>query len=379
MRRWVRRPFGAALVSLFLILGPAGQAAAARPAETAKVDAATSAGLVDLARSYLSQRTAALAAGADPSVASLGNQVASASESLLAQQRTAVAELRTSRDLLAEWGVAYPAGETVIRQHRLTVQGTVALLDVEEFTTLTYAKIKGDEPEYTAFAVDRQFTFALRPDGRWVLDGERRLNDGPAPVNEPTGAAPDAVRAALRAMPAVTTTSSPKVTRRTGPGVQDFTVQYDYGAMARYAETYWDNYNSAYRTFADVGGDCTNFISQAMRAGGWADDTGWYRSAENWWYNDLNETWSWVNVSYWHDFAAVHSGRTSILGSPSYMGLADVLQMDFTNDGSKDHTMIASYIGSEPYLTYHTNDTYRRSLAELTSKYPSARWLPHRT
>jgi len=62
------------------------------------------------------------------------------------------------------------------------------------------------------------------------------------------------------------------------------------------------------------------------------------------------------------------------------MLLADVLQADFTNDTSKDHTMIVSYRSStQPYLTYHTTDTFRRSLSSLKLAYPSARWIPHRT
>ncbi|WP_165944378.1 amidase domain-containing protein [Micromonospora sp. KC213] len=66
-----------------------------------------------------------------------------------------------------------------------------------------------------------------------------------------------------------------------------------------------------YRSFNDVGGDRGNFASQALRAGGWGDDLGWYRSAESWWYNSSNETWSWINVNYWASFAYTHSRRVN--------------------------------------------------------------------
>ena len=64
------------------------------------------------------------------------------------------------------------------------------------------------------------------------------------------------------------------------------------------------------------------------------------------------------------------------------MWLADVLQVDFTNNGSKNHAMIVTYVATStwtPYLTYHSTDTLNRSLSSLISQYPGARWYPHRT
>jgi hypothetical protein len=43
-------------------------------------------------------------------------------------------------------------------------------------------------------------------------------------------------------------------------------ASYNYSAMAAYAVKYVYNYNPAYCSFP---ADCTNFISQAMIAGGW--------------------------------------------------------------------------------------------------------------
>jgi len=367
-----------AFLSAALALGlaaPPGVASATAD-ETATLAAATEAGLVGIAEAVLRQRTAAMLPDSAAAALNepLANTLAKASESLTATQAAAVTELHARRDALAEWGEAYTAGETGIRGHQLTVNGKTAVLDVEEFTKLYYAKVTGLEPEFTAFAAHRRFVFAREADGGWVLESESRLEDGPAPINEATGAQPAEMKAALAAEPETGAAADPKRV-----SAQDATVQYNYGAMAAYAETYWDNYNSGYRTFSDVGGDCTNFVSQVMRAGGWSDASGYYRDAHYWWYNFLNQTWSWINVNYWHDFAAVYSGRTYILGSPDYMGLADVLQVDFTYNGSKDHSMVVSYNGSQPYLTYHTTDTYRRSLSSLKSSYPSARWVPHRT
>src|SRR5450759_6009871 len=43
---------------------------------------------------------------------------------------------------------------------------------------------------------------------------------------------------------------------------------YNGAAAAAYADTYWQNYNPAWPSFANSGGDCTNFVSPALYAGG---------------------------------------------------------------------------------------------------------------
>jgi hypothetical protein len=63
------------------------------------------------------------------------------------------------------------------------------------------------------------------------------------------------------------------------------------------------------------------------------------------------------------------------------MDVGDVLQMDFDKDGSKDHTMIVSYRSSQgvPYLTYHSTNTYRRSVASIIASYPNSAYYAYRT
>ena len=116
-----------------------------------------------------------------------------------------------------------------------------------------------------------------------------------------------------------------------------------------------------------------------MRAGGWSDVTGWYRSPEHWWYTTANQTWSWLNVGLWYEFAAVHSRRTRLLGHPRELRVGDVLQADFHNDGAKDHSMIVSHYAGQPMLTYHSNDVFLKPLSQLLKDYPRGRWLSHRT
>ena len=98
-----------------------------------------------------------------------------------------------------------------------------------------------------------------------------------------------------------------------------------------YADTWAGNaddanrHNPAYGYFGDGGGDCTNFASQVMRAGGFKDVGNgiddWHRGdIDDWYYNnglhfpknDRSNTWSVAQDNY--DFLTQHSGRGDLAG-----------------------------------------------------------------
>lgn len=59
-------------------------------------------------------------------------------------------------------------------------------------------------------------------------------------------------------------------------------------AIIQYISYYALTPNKQYRDYSQQGnrgGDCTNFVSQAMKAGGWSSEQGFYRDATNWWYD----------------------------------------------------------------------------------------------
>ncbi len=55
--------------------------------------------------------------------------------------------------------------------------------------------------------------------------------------------------------------------------------------------------------------------------------------------------------------------------------------MDFDKDGSKDHSMIVTSRNSQgvPYVTYHSTNTYNRSVASIIASYPNAAYYAYRT
>lgn len=118
-----------------------------------------------------------------------------------------------------------------------------------------------------------------------------------------------------------------------------------------------------------------------MSAAGWSYVKGLDRqNPENWWYNTIpfTQTYSWTGVGYLYDFATVYSKSTAILNDPLLLYSGEVLQVDFENNDTKDHSMIVTGKSStDIYLTYHTRDVLNRSYASLCSAYPNAKWYPH--
>lgn len=57
---------------------------------------------------------------------------------------------------------------------------------------------------------------------------------------------------------------------------------FDFSKAIEYAETYALTYNSQYESFNDSGGDCTNFVSQALHYGGIKKTSSWKPYSNQW-------------------------------------------------------------------------------------------------
>lgn len=282
---------------------------------------------------------------------------------------------------LAELGEVYTGFATDVRLVNTHKVKDKLLLRIEETTKLYYARVSGDEPPFTEFQVERVFVFKKTAHIGWILEDVQYKGEGLAPINE---VIEDDEAVTALARPKFPTSDAPidssllqtrKATEMFDQEDVSTVSAINYSAMADYATRYVFNYNPAYRSFS---ADCTNFISQAMYAGGWTMVYGFYTSNSAWWYNWLNQSRTWAGAHNWYFFAR-GSGRTSYLSNVWYMRLAHVLQMDFTRDGQIDHTMIVTMVGtSDLYLTYHSTNTLNRSLRSIIAQYPSAWYYAHK-
>jgi len=153
---------------------------------------------------------------------------------------------------------------------------------------------------------------------------------------------------------------------------------YNRYAADNYAETYAINPNPAYRYFS--GADCTNFVSQALYAGG-LTETGKYQYWDDYaWYYDwgyrpgYSNTWTVANELY--DFLD-KSGRADRVSvdHPYYpkFQVGDIIQADWNNDGHWNHSMIITGIiisDDDLLMSYHTSNTKNKRLSSIISENP---------
>lgn len=156
------------------------------------------------------------------------------------------------------------------------------------------------------------------------------------------------------------------------------TKAYNRRAAAAYAHRWAYFRNPNFLDFSDLGGDCTNFASQCLLAGGAVMN---YTPTYGWYYIDSdNRTASWTGVQYLYNFLTENEGvgpyaaDTDIL----FMRPGDLVQLDL-GGGRFEHTPIITEIRSlvpavnSIYVAAHSRDSDCRPLSSY--KIERARFL----
>ena len=174
---------------------------------------------------------------------------------------------------------------------------------------------------------------------------------------------------------------------------------YDRTKAKAYIDAYWKNYNPAYPSFSHGGGDCTNFISQVLYAGGmpWADDKNPanHKKSTNWYCkpgatnkdSERRITFSWkiaaVFKAHWIKRVEMHKvysyagaiQNINFLSGEVFLG--DVVQFCYSS-GVPYHTLAVTGFNRDPeyhikdiVLASHDMDSNNRSLYRTMLKYPS--------
>ena len=83
-------------------------------------------------------------------------------------------------------------------------------------------------------------------------------------------------------------------------------MTYHRDLALRYAEKWAFGRNPKYYNFDNLGGDCTNFVSQCLYAGSGVMN---YTPTFGWYYISLQKrTPSWTGVTYFYDFLISNKG-----------------------------------------------------------------------
>ena len=128
---------------------------------------------------------------------------------------------------------------------------------------------------------------------------------------------------------------------------------YDRASAVDYAERWALARNPSYYDFSDLGGDCTNFVSQCLFAGCGVMN---YSSENGWFYRGLNDrAASWTSVNYLFQFLMTNTGpgpyariaerRDLVPGDVIQLGKADgtFYHSLFVLDASPDQIYIAAH------------------------------------
>ncbi len=120
-------------------------------------------------------------------------------------------------------------------------------------------------------------------------------------------------------------------------------TEYSRRAAVRYAIkwAYWRN--PRFYDFEDIGGDCTNFVSQCLYAGCGVMN---YSSENGWYYNNTNDrSPSWTGVVFLNDFLLNNRG-VGVYGEEaplSELVPGDVIQM-LDNNGEYYHSVFVTAV-----------------------------------
>ena len=146
---------------------------------------------------------------------------------------------------------------------------------------------------------------------------------------------------------------------------------YNRVLAVEYAKKYAFVRNSNFSDFTQMGGNCTNFVSQCLLAGGAQQN---YAYPFGWFYKNINSrSPSFTGVEYLYDFltrknAVPNSsiGPKAIECPIEYLQIGDIVQLSF--DGIKfGHSLIVTALNQDdkhnPLLTTNTYDALNKPLS----------------
>ncbi len=122
-----------------------------------------------------------------------------------------------------------------------------------------------------------------------------------------------------------------------------------------YAKKWAFSYNPNYYNFSSIGGDCTNFVSQCLHAGG--INMNFYPLG--WYYNSLNDRApAWTGVNEFWNFGISNSGTGVKLQETTLLELkvGDIIQL-FNGDRFY-HTLLVVNVDNGIRVSAHDNNAF---------------------
>ena len=137
-------------------------------------------------------------------------------------------------------------------------------------------------------------------------------------------------------------------------------------AMKSYQNNWALSRNPIWADYTGLGGDCQNYASQVIKAGGAPfDESGSYKW---YWYSDANRSPSWTGVISMQNYIRYNSGlgpNGKFVSSASTLLTGDMVHIDLNSNGTYDHAVVIYNPGSSPTVSGHTEDCINKRLSEF--------------
>ena len=141
-------------------------------------------------------------------------------------------------------------------------------------------------------------------------------------------------------------------------------AKYDRLKAVSYAQKWALSQNPKFYHFGGIGGDCTNFISQCLLAGGAPMN---YDRVNGWFYiNSYNRSASWTSVKYLQNYLL----RPKAFGLNAHaeqienLEIGDLIQLRQFPNLEFNHTLIITKITQkEIFVCAHSDDSLNRPLS----------------
>ena len=140
-----------------------------------------------------------------------------------------------------------------------------------------------------------------------------------------------------------------------------------------YAKKYAFSQNPLFGNFRGIGGNCTNFVSQALYAASCAMN---YTPTFGWYYVSLDDrSPSWTGVDYFYDFMTTNGGIGPFAEevAPERADIGDIIQLGREEEGFYHTLLIVGFDGDDPLVAAQTDDAFGRPLSTYT--YDFSRFL----
>ena len=147
------------------------------------------------------------------------------------------------------------------------------------------------------------------------------------------------------------------------------TKSYNRQRAVDYAKRYAFSQNPIFGNFRGIGGNCTNFVSQAIYAGSCVMN---YTPTYGWYYISLDDRApSWTGVEYFYTFITTNTGVGPFgrVVSADMIEVGDVIQLA-KNEGGFYHTLLAvGFDGEDILVAAQTDNAYARPLSTYDYDY----------